>query len=392
MRDNRLTRSLLSLVLALALAPAVEAAVVTQAQGNDVGTLSGTASVSSATVAAVASDLSSQETTPVATSFPSAHRRPATPSRPCGSSPASRRRTALPVPDATVVIEKVASTRTVLGSGSTDASGTFAISVAPTSRIVLEARFAGAGDLLPSTSPLCAIKPRVLLGTPWTHDAIAYPGQRLPARGSLWPAHAAGSPGTTIVCERYESGKWVRRATYSATVVDSKSGSRYRGVFKLPSPGKWRVRAKHVDDGHAETLGPAHTVVVKDWRKRYVGKRLRWVPQITRRWWRSPSTTVPTGAPWRSARSSSDTTRRGPSSSLGSSSTGVRSQAQPRLRPRARDRQPHRESQDADGLVRDARTGRRTCRSLRFAPRQDSIPSGSGRWAAASTAPACGRW
>jgi len=29
-----------------------------------------------------------------------------------------------------------------------------------------------------------------------------------------------------------------------------------------------------MDAGHAETLGPARTVVVKNWRKRYVGKRL----------------------------------------------------------------------------------------------------------------------
>lgn len=182
----------------------------------------------------------------------------------------------VPVPGMTVEIRKiVAQSWVVLGTGKTDANGTLAVSVAPTSRIIVEAYFGGAGEILPSTSVRRSIKPRVLLGTPWTHDKIAYPGQRLPARGSLWPPHATGrTSATTIVCERYENGKWVTRASFSAKTVNTKSGTRYSGVFKFPSSGTWRVRARHSDGGHAVTLGPARTIKVTNWPKRYRGKKI----------------------------------------------------------------------------------------------------------------------
>ena len=77
------------------------------------------------------------------------------------------------------------------------------------------------------------------------------------------------------MCERLESGKWIHRATFSAKIVDTKSGSRYSGVVKLPSAGTWRVRAKHADAGHATTYGPATKIKVTNWRKRYTGQVMR---------------------------------------------------------------------------------------------------------------------
>ena len=196
MRDNRLTRSLLSLVLALALAPAVEAAVVTQAQGNDVGTLSGTASVSSATVAAVASGLSSQETTPVATRL--ALSAPST----CNAKQTVRVVASLttsdgvPIPDAAAVIEKVASTRTVLGSGRTDASGTFAISVAPASRIVLEAASPARLRCFPAqVRPAHQAEGAAEHPVDSRHDRLPRPA--VARSRHLWPKHATSSTGTT---------------------------------------------------------------------------------------------------------------------------------------------------------------------------------------------------
>ncbi len=180
----------------------------------------------------------------------------------------------VPVAGKTVVIERLAATPVVIGTGVTNSAGVFSASAIPTARIVVQARFAGDAEHLPSTSERRVVMVRVLFGRPWTHDKVAYPGQRLPARGSLWPRHASGSRGTLIVCDRYEKGRWVRRAVFSASIVNTTSGSSYRGVFKLPSSGTWRVRARHSDAGHALTLGPARTIIVKDWRKRYVGKKL----------------------------------------------------------------------------------------------------------------------
>lgn len=178
----------------------------------------------------------------------------------------------VPIPGKKVVIERLATPAVSLGSGATDAKGRFSVSLAPQSKVWLRARFAGDGSYLAVTSKTITVAPRVKFSTPWTHDKIAYPGQRLPARGALWPKHKSGSGGTTIVAERYESGKWVKRATFKATVSNTKSGSRYSGVIKITKAGTWRVRARHSDSGHAVTYGPATKIRVTDWRKRYSGK------------------------------------------------------------------------------------------------------------------------
>ncbi len=182
----------------------------------------------------------------------------------------------VPIPGKTVVIERMSGTTAVpIASGATDAAGRFSVGVAPTSRIWVRARFAADPPYLAVTSAVLTIAPKVLLSTPWTHDKIAYPGQRLPARGTLWPKHATSGTGTRIVCERYENGKWVYRASFSAKIVNTKSGSRFSGVVKLPSAGTWRLRAKHADTGHATTYGPATKIKVTNWRKRYTGKVMR---------------------------------------------------------------------------------------------------------------------
>lgn len=178
-----------------------------------------------------------------------------------------------PIVGRTVTIRTVASTPVTLGSGKTDSAGRFSVKTSPTSKIVVQAKFSGDSAYYASTSAQVTIKPKVRLGSPWTHDTIAYPGQRLPARGSLWPKHSKKSTSTTIVCERLEKGKWVQRASYKAKIVNTKSGSRYDAVIKLPKSGTWRVRAKHADSGHATTYGPATKIKVTDWRSRYKGKK-----------------------------------------------------------------------------------------------------------------------
>lgn len=173
-----------------------------------------------------------------------------------------------------VTIEKVADPVVVLGKGVTDSAGRFSVTASPTSKLTVRAQFAGDAEYQASTSPKASILPKVKLGAAWTHSKVAYPGQRLPARGSLWPKHSSKSTATTIVAERYEGGKWVKRATFKAKIVNTKSGSKYDAVIKLPKSGTWRVRAKHADSGHATTYGPATKIKVSDWRKRYRGKKV----------------------------------------------------------------------------------------------------------------------
>jgi peptidoglycan/xylan/chitin deacetylase (PgdA/CDA1 family) len=179
-----------------------------------------------------------------------------------------------PIGGRRLLIERLGASVTVLGTGLTDSSGRFSLTMTPRWRAKLRAQFAGDAEYAKSTSPVAVVMPKVLLSKPWTHDTIAYPGQRLPARGTLWPKHSSKSIATTIRCERYESGKWVLKVRYRATTVNTSSGSRYRAVIKLPSAGRWRVRAEHRDVGHAKTLGPSTYVRVTDWRRRYVGGKI----------------------------------------------------------------------------------------------------------------------
>ena len=161
-----------------------------------------------------------------------------------------------------------------LATGVTDSAGRFGVKIAPKSRTALRAYFAGDPDYLPSESPTATIAPRVRLSRPWTHDSLAYPGQQLPARGTLWPKHSAKSKSIVIVCERREHGKWIARKRYKARIVNTKTRSHYEAKIRFSSTGTWRVRALHADTAHARTLGPTTAVKVTKWRNRYMGKKI----------------------------------------------------------------------------------------------------------------------
>jgi peptidoglycan/xylan/chitin deacetylase (PgdA/CDA1 family) len=180
-----------------------------------------------------------------------------------------------PVPGRRVVIQRLGPSVKTLGEGFTDSSGRLSVRFSPTRRAVVRAVFAGDDEYLPSQSVKKTVKPKVLLGKPWTHDAYAYPGQRLPARGTLMPWHPKSSTATTIRAERYEGGKWVLKNRYKAAIVGATVGSRYRSAVRVTSSGRWRIRAEHEDDGHARTLGPATYLTVTDWRARYWGVKNR---------------------------------------------------------------------------------------------------------------------
>ncbi len=180
-----------------------------------------------------------------------------------------------PVPRVPVAIVRIASSaETTVATGLTNSDGRFVAKVSPTSRIVLQARFSGDVAYLASESSAAAVTPKVELARPWTHDDFAYPGQWLPARGSLWPAHSRKSTSTRIVCERKQSGRWVVRRTFKAAIVTKNGKSRYVGKFQLPTTGTWRVRILHDDAGHARTLSQSRSIKVTNWPGRYRGHKI----------------------------------------------------------------------------------------------------------------------
>jgi peptidoglycan/xylan/chitin deacetylase (PgdA/CDA1 family) len=181
-----------------------------------------------------------------------------------------------PVPGQNVTILRLTSSKeTTIASGLTDSDGRFSATIKPTSRVVLQARFDGAVGYVASKSARITVDPQVALSLPWTHQDFAYPGEWLPARGTLWPAHSKKSTSTRIVCERRENGKWVEKKTYKTTIVNKSGKSRYVGKFRLPNSGTWRIRIRHDDEAHAKTLSEVQRVTVTNWRARYAGKRVR---------------------------------------------------------------------------------------------------------------------
>ncbi|NTU70398.1 MAG: polysaccharide deacetylase family protein [Coriobacteriia bacterium] len=183
-----------------------------------------------------------------------------------------------------VMIEKVTiSGVSTIATETTDSHGRVTATLSPVNAVTLRARYSGDADYVPALSTEVVIKPRVVLGQPWTHQDFAYPGELLPARGSLWPKHGVTTGTTKIVCQKYEKGQWVTKVTYSARTSATTSASKYSGTFRLPSAGKWRVRAMHEDKAHARSLGTPRTIIVTEWRTRYIGARIGTF-KTTRKW------------------------------------------------------------------------------------------------------------
>jgi peptidoglycan/xylan/chitin deacetylase (PgdA/CDA1 family) len=181
-----------------------------------------------------------------------------------------------PLPGQRVDVLDVSSgcSESALASGSTDGSGVASLQVALSGRVELLARFAGTPQYLPSCSATVTLRPYAVLTKPWTHDEFAYPGQWVPARGTLKPQHSRGSSSTVVVCERRVGAGWVEGARFAATLTPVKGGSAYSARIKFPASGSWRVFALHEDSGHAPSASAARTMRVSDWRRRYRGRRV----------------------------------------------------------------------------------------------------------------------
>jgi L,D-peptidoglycan transpeptidase YkuD (ErfK/YbiS/YcfS/YnhG family) len=138
----------------------------------------------------------------------------------------------------------------------TDDAGAFALQVTPDPGVGAtryRAAFAGDAALQPAEASL-VIGSLADITPPAVPKTVGR-DSRFTASGVLRPRHAAGTTVVSVLCYRREAGSWVRRATFGATARDdAEDSSTYRAGVKLPSAGTWRLRARHVDAGHARTL------------------------------------------------------------------------------------------------------------------------------------------
>jgi len=180
-----------------------------------------------------------------------------------------------PVAGARVTLTRLKpSSETTVVSAITDSLGRISATISPKARVVLRARFVGTAAYAAAVSRRIAITPRVALTKPWTHNSTAYPGQWLPARGTLWPTHSKDSRSTKLYCDRLENGAWITRRIITLKTHVSGSLSKYAAKFRLPSAGTWRVRTVHDDLHHARTSSASQIIRVKEWRTQYVGRKL----------------------------------------------------------------------------------------------------------------------
>jgi L,D-peptidoglycan transpeptidase YkuD (ErfK/YbiS/YcfS/YnhG family) len=145
----------------------------------------------------------------------------------------------------------------------TDSNGDVALVVTPVAAhgaTIFLVAFAGDSSFDPVEAQI-VVGSRAALDTPVAPRTV---GRSSPftVTGLLRPRHSEGTTPVTIDCFRLESGVWVLRASFMATVGDEEGegdASRYSARVRLPSTGTWRLTASHADAAHAPSISPPST-------------------------------------------------------------------------------------------------------------------------------------
>lgn len=87
------------------------------------------------------------------------------------------------------------------------------------------------------------VKPKVYLGTPTATSYTKAEDRYFTVRGSLKPRHTSGTKPVQIKVYKKVDGKYVWKKTYTASVYDYDTYSKYKASIRLTSPGRWRIRA-----------------------------------------------------------------------------------------------------------------------------------------------------
>ena len=134
----------------------------------------------------------------------------------------------------------------------TAADGSFTLRDVPRSKTFYRVRFAGqAGVFLDATSAVRAATPRAYVRTPIAPRTMRA-GRASAVYGYLKPRHVSGSYPVRIYRYRHVGGKWKSYGYVKAKASAYSSYTKYSAKVKLPSRGRWRLRAYHpADSGHA---------------------------------------------------------------------------------------------------------------------------------------------
>jgi len=158
-----------------------------------------------------------------------------------------------------VVFERrTAGTWQPIGASATDAQGRATISVAPHTRTVYRARYAGAADPDVEASSSKSLAPRPDVGNAVV-SSQAVLGRPVRVWGWLRPLHAESTHRVRIYRYRLEGGRWNPHGYSITTLTDHGGCSRYTGSFRLDT-GIWRLRAfAPADTEHASAWAPGYT-------------------------------------------------------------------------------------------------------------------------------------
>jgi beta propeller repeat protein len=145
-------------------------------------------------------------------------------------------------------------------TATTDVRGIFRVIVpAITGRFYAFAAYFGDSDAFIANSPMATVMVKASLTAPSAPSTVKH-NVAFTSTGVLAPDHTIGSAAVSILCYRYERGKYRLKKTVTATMT---TASTYSASVKLPSAGKWRLVASHSDSEHALTKSPTRSKTVK---------------------------------------------------------------------------------------------------------------------------------
>lgn len=124
-----------------------------------------------------------------------------------------------------------------------------------TSNAIFQFRFAGAPSYKASGSPGTLVRSRAYLSRPKTPRRVKK-GSAFRVSGYLKPRHR----GTTrLDFYHFKNDKWRLHKSIKARNRAYRGYTRYARSYRLPRPGRWKVRARHADRNHAVTVSrPKH--------------------------------------------------------------------------------------------------------------------------------------
>ena len=112
------------------------------------------------------------------------------------------------------------------------------------------ALFDGDEPLQPTTSGIAAISVKASLSTPVVSPGSPKHGKKFTVTGVLKPRHSGGY--VTLYFYKKGSTKAALYKKFKATGTVT-GGSKYTLIAKVPTKGKWIVKAYHSDSDHAAT-------------------------------------------------------------------------------------------------------------------------------------------